>query len=306
MEQVVNKQAAVDGMFNGGYVKESAVKRFSGKIVKDGESMMAEYANFEVREADMCTVCGLEVPGKKAIISNQGKVSRVIGIVSDRYSIVTNKAVQTVFDRAIRESFKGEIHTRTSLPYYGGKMIKEYLLVDDSYVTDIKPGDAIMPTVSVFNSYDNSTPVGFTLGAYRLVCANGLVTKSTLVSVSVKHFEAAAPEKLGKRFEEEYGFLLSSMALWRKWANKEWTKEQAETYLTDCVRRLIIGEKAKQDIMSKFATETQTKWMFFNAMTWYATHQLRQKTETQKMNLAYRQLSVGHALTGGLYTIDAA
>ena len=51
-------------------------------------------------------------------------------------------------------------------------------------------GDEIAMRIVVDNSYDASRKVNIAFGAYRLVCANGMIIGQRMISVSRRHVDA--------------------------------------------------------------------------------------------------------------------
>jgi len=95
----------------------------------------------------------------------------VISCMTDEYKLVTNEEVVTQVMPVMESNsavFK-EAHifgegSRTSWTWYFPQ-IKVKVGVDD----------ILNPEITIRNSYDGTTELSFTAGAYRLVCANGMI-----------------------------------------------------------------------------------------------------------------------------------
>lgn len=137
---------------------------------------------------------GLPATDKKAIVNVA--TSRVLGIVSRDYRLVTNKqALEWAYECCVTvfpqtKPAEWDVST-TDAPSTAG-----HCRIDLAHRTaaldfgDVRPGkrpDAFGPFIRVTNSYNGLRALSFDIGFYRKVCRNGLIAPETLVQFRFAH-----------------------------------------------------------------------------------------------------------------------
>ena len=161
------------------------------------EVVTLDQMRFDVRQEPLVTQSGILTPSIGII---RVDTNEVIGVVSERYDMVSHKQV---IDTVMPEVEKlgnisiNKIHSVNN----GAKMFME--LVVNNYEIEIKRNghiDTVKPLITLVNSLDGSLRVGFVAGMYRLVCSNGLFIGTKIFEFVKKHIslEVSAIAEKGK------------------------------------------------------------------------------------------------------------
>ncbi len=115
---------------------------------------------------------GLPVEGHKAIVNPDS--GHVYDIVSDKYKLVKHEEViENVEEVLVKDNQMGPWDKSTIFYQEGARMRTTYKFPGVSL--PVQKGDYVNPTIEVLNSYDRSIRHIIMLGAFRLVCTNGMV-----------------------------------------------------------------------------------------------------------------------------------
>jgi hypothetical protein len=136
----------------------------------------------------------LPVPDKKALVNS--KTSRVLGVVSRDYQLVTNEQAlewarecyKTVFPKT--QPAEWDV-SATDAPSTGGHcridLVHRSATLD---FADVRPGkrpQVFGPFIRVTNSYNGLRALAFDIGFYRKVCRNGLIAPDTIIRFTFSH-----------------------------------------------------------------------------------------------------------------------
>ena len=200
------------------------------------------------------------------------------------YSVVSRDYVLIRHEEAIEEIEKEisefpdlgryEIYTR----FYNdsGRMRRTYRFYEEA--ATIAPDDSIIPELHLFNSYDVTWPFIITLGAFRVICTNGLVVGKEFLHLKKRHVYEL--EQINVR--DEVSTALTRFELqtrqWEDWAHRQLT----EKVYKKVIKAMKFGKKAMEIIEDQISQEADgfdesglpimSVWMFFNSLTWYITH----------------------------------
>lgn len=158
----------------------------------------------------------------------------------------------------------------------GGECAGRYRF--EKVTVEIDPGDNLHPELHLYNSYDVTWPLIVALGAYRLVCENGMVVEKTLFRFKKRH----VLELERMNFKNDVSTVLSrfdnQVKTWREWGTRPIS---LETY-DKVMNTMEFGKKATGQIESKVNEDFEgflfrgypqiTAWLLYNILTWYATH----------------------------------
>jgi len=205
------------------------------------------------------------------------KTNKLFSIVSSDYKLLRHEAAIEEIEKAIGATQNlGGYDVSTAFFNDGGRMLREYVFHDHPIL--IQRGDLIKPKLQLFNSYDLTWSFTVILGAYRLVCTNGLVVGEKLFHLKkrhVFHFEtlnlvgeiSTALTRFSKQAEE-----------WKKWADLPLSKKACGTIL----ETMALGKNGEEEINNTMDQEAAgfdrenfpivSLWIFFNILTWYITH----------------------------------
>lgn len=213
--------------------------------------------------------------GYRAVVDkNTGKL---FSIVSSYYKLIRHEDAIAEVERAVeRNRDLGSYACETDFYNEGARMRRTYRFTNVS--VNITPGDSVKLELHLFNSYDLSWPFIIILGAFRIVCGNGLVVGKTYYHLRKRHVfdfaDAALLDNLShviKRFSRQTN-------RWQKWTELPLTEK---TY-SDVFLSMKLGENAISEIESEANRQSWhisesgmpivDLWGFYNLLTWYITH----------------------------------
>ena len=197
----------------------------------------------------------------------------ILSCMTNEYKLVTNKEI---IDAAlpIIEKHNGVIREAEALA--DGKRTSWKFTFPKTTVK-IDNNDKLNPEIVLRNSYDGFWELGILGGAFRLVCANGMVvghvvTKKTnrhsIHNTSLQNLEEMivnTVENLGEIFERDFALLVETKV------NPTAIKKAIEL-IPD-----IYMEQFAQYLMGK---KMNTFWDLHNALTWVNTHHMSRKAGT--------------------------
>ena len=229
-----------------------------------------------------------QADGYKALVD--ADTGKVFSIVSEDYKLIRHEqAIEQVEDAIHENPSFGRYDIQTITYNDGGRMCRKYIFSDIS--VKIREEDAVNPELQLFNSYDKTFPFILILGAFRLICSNGLVVGEQYLHVRkrhIYHFDAIdIKNQLSTAIER---FELQTY-LWKQWAVRQLTLG----IYNKIMDQMKYGTKAVEEIEEKIETEAEdftdsgfpvmSLWAFYNIMTWYITYRsasLNHRVEMEK------------------------
>jgi len=211
----------------------------------------------------------------KAIVNPE--TGKVFSIVSKDYKLIRHQdAVQRITSTIDEHPELGKYKTITEFYNDGARMRMTYRFSRGS--VEIKKGDPVNPEIHLFNSYDTTWPFIVLIGAFRFICANGLVVGDKYLYVRKRHVyhfdQMDIKEQVAtalKRFNLQTNH-------WKKWTGLKLT----EKIYAAVMRTVKFGKKAVAEIESRTQQEAEgftdngfpmmNLWIFYNVITWYITH----------------------------------
>jgi len=213
--------------------------------------------------------------GYKAIVdSNTGKV---FSIVSQDYRIISHEqAIEQIESVINKNDNLGKYDTEIDLYNGGGRMRCTFTFPGIS--AEIDKGDAVNLQLHLFNSYDLAWSFLIILGAFRLVCMNGLVIGDTIFHIKKRHvYEldnlnirkniATATKRFKKQTE--------------KWINLTHIPLHPTTY-ERIMKSMQLGKNATKEIQKRINHDASgynndnfpviSLWAYYNVLTWYISH----------------------------------
>jgi Domain of unknown function (DUF932) len=136
----------------------------------------------------------IAVPDKKAIV--HGTTSRVLGIVSRNYRLVSNnQALEWAFlcCRAVFPETSGSEWQVTAIdaPSTAGHccidLVHNSTALDFSFVSPRGRPDVFSPFIRMTNSYNGLRALVFDIGFLRKVCTNGLILRDAIIQFKFTH-----------------------------------------------------------------------------------------------------------------------
>lgn len=229
--------------------------------------MDTKQVEFEVERQDLVTKTGIAVE-KQAIVRTD--LNRVVGIVSPGYKIITHKEA---LDKSISVVEQLEdLKLKSVMTTKGGSRLfamfesaKEYMV---GHLETGQP-DNIKLRLTLTNSYDGALKYGFTIGAYRLVCKNGLRTGKDIFAVRQKHTSGLnvnaimhSARKAVRYFNE------TTIPTWQGMNEKNVDVEAVLKKLEESVPERLFKTVSEKVSMSK----DTTLWELYNDFTHTLTH----------------------------------
>ena len=202
---------------------------------------------------------------------------KVFCIVSTHYKLIRHESAIEQVERAIAERRDlGQFQVVTEFYNDRGRMRRTYRFLEIE--VEISAGDPISPELIVFNSYDTAWPFIVLLGAFRIVCTNGLVVGEKFLHLRKRHIyelgQINVAEEIGtalKRFNQQ-------ATEWKGWTEKKLTPKVYAKVL----ETMKFGIKAKVEVDNKVSNEAVgfdadgfpvlTVWGFYNILTSHITH----------------------------------
>jgi len=238
---------------------------------------------------------GISVEGHQAIWNPETK--EIFAISSKKYKLIKHEDVLENIEEVLdRENSMGPYSRIISLDKKGGRMRATYRFSEAE--VEIKDAarsttDLVNPTIEVFNSYDLTWRHTVLLGAFRLICSNGLVVGETFMKFRKRHMQDLYLEDVKEALTVGVHQLEQQAISWEGWSeekmelsvvdktiedlklNKKETallleEPEVGTNLTIDEWKILLdfGESYKERV------ELFTKWTFFNILTQFITHKV--------------------------------
>ena len=106
-----------------------------------------------------------------------------VGVVGANYMLLPNKEVK---DAAIQVADASVVDFQHDKTFFDGRRFV-YSLKSDKVIGNINKGDDLALGMQFWNSYDGSKSFGFSMMLYRLICTNGMMSKTFFSNFRFKH-----------------------------------------------------------------------------------------------------------------------
>ena len=246
------------------------------------------------------------VEGHKAIVNPE--TGHVYDIVSDKYKLVKHEEViENVEEVLVKDNQMGAYERSTIFYQKGARMRTTYKFPDVS--VPVAKNDYVNPTIEVLNSYDRSIRHIIMLGAFRLICTNGMVVGKKFMQFRKRHMPDLYLEDVKDALELGLDSLQQQVIIWQQWSivplekpryeatikkldlNKKETVlllEEPETSTKMSIERWLaldeMGEGYEKD------TEVMTWWVFYNILTQFTTHRIESHNRRMQLEGRIRQV----------------
>ena len=248
----------------------------------------------------------LIVPGNKAVINPE--TGHVFDIVSDKYKLVKHEDVlANVEDVLVKNDSMGPCKREVRLYQHGARMRTTYTFYETGIAikSSIAKGDIVNPTIEVFNSYDRSIRHTVMMGAFRVICTNGMVVGIEFMQFRKRHMPDLYLDDVKQAMEIGMDKMEVQMLTWDEWTKKPLEKEtlentlkvldlnQKETRILEDVeevssRMSISRWLALFEMGDSYEEERQVMswWVFYNILTQFTTHEI--KSQNRRLQLETR------------------
>jgi len=212
----------------------------------------------------------------KAIVDRD--TGKLFSIVSKDYKLIRHEQAIDQIEEAIHKTPGfGKYKVTTEFYNDGGRMRRKYVFSEIS--VSIEGNDRVNPEIQLFNSYDTTWPFIVLLGAFRLVCTNGLVVGKKFLHFRKRHVFDFDQIRLNEQVSTALRRFELQTEEWKKWTNRLLTV----AVYNQVIAAMKFGKKAAGEIEEKAFQEADgyddyndfpviKLWAFFNILTWYITH----------------------------------
>jgi hypothetical protein len=211
----------------------------------------------------------------KAIVNPE--TGKVFSIVSKDYKLIRHEEAVFQIEMVLDESLGlGKYKLKTEFYNDGGRMRRTYSFIENK--VEVKKGDAVSPQLHLFNSYDTSWPFIVLLGAFRFVCANGLVVGKKFLHLRKRHVYNFDQIDIKAEVSSALRRFKLQTIQWSKWSERQFDEK---TYIK-VMKAMKFGKKAVEQIEGRIYQEAKgyqkngfpnmSFWIFYNVLTWYITH----------------------------------
>jgi uncharacterized protein DUF932 len=234
----------------------------------------------------------VEIPNRKALIRSD--THQVLNVVSDRYKLIPHATLfSPVADAldALSLSVEREV-VETGMDGAYARM----MWVFGDLEMEVRKGDPIRLALIARNSYNYEAKFDLSVGAFRLVCENGLMVPvgGAAYGMKRKHVGAFSVEAAIGEVQTYMSQTPDMIAAWKRWVKVDCSSEMLEAVLKN---QTLIGKKASEQVLEYYGTQKQTVWDAYNALTWYATHNVNEGGRSPLTQDAIQRFATNFAVT---------
>lgn len=211
----------------------------------------------------------------------------VLGVVGEGYELLEHeKAIESA------EKVLGQIgigrwdRTKINMTKDGARMRVEYDFPEKEVEIGKLPNnggpDIVNPRLILTNSYDESLEYGFILGAYRLVCTNGLRIGKDIFRIRRKHTSGLiVDEVLNNALMASKMFFDKTVPRYQELYKTE--VENVSDFLESLKERKKIPVRLVDKITDRIATKSFTnQWDIYNEFTSYLSHDYKKSVDRRE------------------------
>ncbi len=210
----------------------------------------------------------IPVQHRQAVVRTD--LHRALGVVSDRYELISHDAVLSTVQQAIATLDVGPVPRGVYVDRGGARMRALYKF--PALTRDVGPGDAICPCLRIQNTYDGTSRIALHIGAFRFVCTNLAVGGGGVFAggFMALHVGAIDLDEAATQLTEYLEDFEGIVALYRAWSvQRADTPRTANVLETLNPRAALLAANRVDEI------DNPTVFDAYNAATYVATHELR-------------------------------
>lgn len=255
-----------------------------------GEDLFDNNEFGQVFEAPLWSAFGTDgnqrqVKTHKSIVDSNGNP---IAVVGSKYKLVQNREIVPQFEVALKQSgldLTG-ITRNVSQSYQGARTVVRYRLPAHTIQIGRSSDDVVNLELSLLNSYDGSWSFRTMVGAFRMLCTNGMVIGKNFAHFYGKHTKNLDPQEAIMNVRHAAQTYLENAEVWKTMAGREITINEALEFF----ERVAGGD---DNAMYKYLTTAHIKyvaemgstvWAVFNCLTDWSTHAASKKTKDENMS----------------------
>lgn len=218
--------------------------------------------------------------------------SRVFDVVSSKYQVIEHGEAYTRIKEGLESYFNAPVQASVRSIAGGARIRAEFKLPMPGL--SVTKGDVSNLTLVLRNSYDRAWSFSAVLGAFRLVCSNGMMVGEKFGSIKGKHVGGTE----GVMLLDQLDTLLKRAPLlqeqWRDWQDRGVTQERAVELLEG-----QFPKKYLDSVLDPRAYPTNM-WELYNRCTAFATH----KTNSIQRRVEFDERIARIFYGGNLVTVD--
>lgn len=248
----------------------------------------------------------VDVDGYKAIVNPD--TGHVYDIVSEKYKLVKHEEVLDNIESILaKEDKMGPYHKEVKVYQNGARIRAKYTFYEKSVRINNSPtrNDIVNPTLEAFNSYDRSVKHIVMLGAFRLICTNGMVVGIEFMQFRKRHMPDLYLDDVKQALEIGMDKMDTQLLTWDKWTEKKLEKDtlestlkvldlnKKETGILNEVKEAGTGMSIDQWLAFhemgdsyQEQRDAMSWWIFYNILTQFTTHEI--KSENRRLQLETR------------------
>ncbi len=233
--------------------------------------------NFVTMEERPIYVEDVALSTHKAIYNPETK--RTVSVVGNGYQLVDNNTVFGQFEDAIRlsglDSNGMERDIQTS--HGGGRTVVSYTFPE--HKVQVKEDDYVDLKLTILNSYDTSWRFRVLGGAFRLLCANGMIVGDTFLEYSGKHTASLDTERAIANLDNSLQGFLATADLWKQYPKVKINEVQAASVFDTLAKGSKTMLKYLDECHKMYVDELGSNlWALFNTLTeWSSHHEIKNK-----------------------------
>lgn len=254
----------------------------------------------QAKKIDLFDCHGNKIDGHKAVV-NQENERQVFGIVTEAYTIVQHDEVVDKIESAVDRL--GLKYQKKIVDLGDWARIKVEIMFPEIQI-NLGNGDVSHFRATFDNSYDSSTGLRLDIGAYRLVCTNGLYIGEKWGAYYHRHTQNIDINMLEQSVQHGVEvFQTRVKGMFEQMANTPITPDQARAFLDDSIEKKLIANKYLEgmksrldsggDIEIKKDSQIDSQWMLYNLVSEELTHNCT-SVEAQRR---YSQIMNRHLIT---------
>ena len=221
-----------------------------------------------------------EAPKRFAVQRTDNRA--VLGVVSDKYKILRHELVVDGFREALKDGQRFEECIKVTKG--GAHMFATYSFPD--LTIRVRGGDDIALQFTVKNSYDGGNSLSIVLGAFRLVCSNGMIIGKKFLGFRWKHVGEAEVdvEAIRAKVQTLSASFQDSLPMMQLMASTQVSGEIGEKELFDGKTVPFPAYLLKAAAEEWRRAGDPTYWGYYNSLTWAITHRMKRESPQTAIN----------------------
>lgn len=198
--------------------------------------------------------------------------TQLFDVVSPRYQLVEHTAAVDRVVHALETYFGTEVEYSVRTLKGGARISAEFKLpCPPVKLRDGKDVNEI--TLQLRNSYDRSCVFSATLGAFRLICSNGMKIGEQFGGLSARHVGGGDGEFAQDTILEDLDVMIQNAPrlreLWEEWIDTRVTQEEAVDLLEGQFPAKYLAP------LLEASEYPQSRWDLYNKLTYFSSHETK-------------------------------